>query len=527
MKKVSKVFFALLLLALFFSLPGLWAGGKQEEAVSPEAAAPEAAVTKYGGVLKLGTQPVNNLDPHFATSIADILLLEQLYHHLVFIDASNRPVPDLALNWDSPDGKVWNFEIQSGVKFSNGKNLTADDVIFSFNRLHDPEVGTPVVNLYKNIEKIEAVDASHVRFTLKDANPEFSSDVGDYHACIIPKDSKDPAKERIGSGPFVIASYYPEDRAILKKNPHFSAKDKDGQPLPYLDEVQLIFSPDLGGQVEALRGGELNFVGGLSTQFVEALRGDTGVKILTNDSNMHWVIHMRSDDGHVASDNRVRQAFKLATDQKAMIDAVRPGLAAVGNGFTPVGPAYGDYYLNKPPVRDLEKAKKLLAEAGYPDGLKITLHAQNQLDVVPIATVWKEQLARIGVDVDIQIIPSDIYWGDSDQSWLKCDFGITDWGARATPVTYFKLAYMSDGPWNESHWSDPEFDRIAKQVDSEMDRSRRIELYKKAQEIMIDRGPVVVAYFEKAVAGLSADIEGVALAADWARTRFWNAYYRK
>ncbi len=512
-------------LAALLAAAGLaaWAGGKTEE---PTAPAEPAAQSMYGGVLRVGSQPVSNLDPHFATSIADILLLEQVYEHLTYIDADNRAVPDLATEWSSPDGKVWTFTLRSGVKFNDGRDLTAADVVFTFDRLRDPDVGSPVVNLYKNIESVEAVDSTHVRFTLKDTNPEFAADVGDYHASIIPAGSKDPATQRVGSGPFRIDAYYPEDRIILKKNSYFDLKDASGNALPYLDEIQLIFSPDLGGQVEALRGGQLNFVGGLTTEFADTLEADPGTRVITNDSNMHWALHMRSDAGHLASDNRIRQALKKGTDQQAIINAVRPGLAAPGNGFTPVGPAYADYYLDRPPVRDVAGAKNLLAEAGYPDGLTLTLVAQNQLDVVPIATVWKEQMAQIGVTVDIQVVPSDVYYGDGPQSWLVCDFGITDWGARATPVTYFKLAYETDSPWNESHWSDAEFDQVAGQIDREMDKARRVELYKKAQEIMIERGPIIVAYFEKAVAGISANLEGVALSADWARTRFWNARFK-
>ncbi len=480
-----------------------------------------------GGVLKIGSQPVSNLDPHFATSIADITLLEQVYQHLTFIDPENRPVPDLASKWQSADGKVWVFTLRGDAKFSSGAPVTADDVIASFNRLRDPKVGSPAANLFKGIQDIKALDASRVQFTLADTNPEFASDVGDYHACIIPASSKDPAKDRIGSGPFMIASYSPEDRIVLKKNPYFSQKDANGTPLPYLDEIDMIFSPDQGGQVEALRGGQLNYVGGLSAQLADAVKADPQTKLITNTSNMHWVIHMRADKGHVAADNRVRQALKLATDHAAIVAAVRPGLASIGNGFSPVGPAFTDYYLAKPPKPDLAKAKKLLADAGYPNGLKITLVAQNQLDVIPIATVWKDQMAKIGVTVDIQIVPSDVYYGEGDQSWLVADFGITDWGSRATPVTYFKLAYTSDAQWNESHWSDAQFDEITKKVDKEMDRSKRAALYKQAEQILVDRGAVIIPYFEKAVSGLSASLQGVVLPSDWARTRFTFAYFSK
>jgi len=480
-----------------------------------------------GATLKVGAQPSSNLDPHFAASITDIMINEQIYHHLTFISPDNIAVPDLATSWESPEGKVWTFHLKAGVKFSNGQPVSAKDVVFSYDRLRDPKVGAPTVKLYDNVEKIEAVDDLTVKFTLKNSNPEFPADAGDYHACVIPAGTAEPGKTRIGSGAFVMKSYFPEDRVVLTRNENFAEKDAAGKALPRLDEVQFIFSPDMGGQVEALRGGELNFLGGLTTEFAETIGKDANTKLLTNDSNMHWAIHMRSDEGHVAADPRVREALKLATDHQALINAVRPGLASVGSGFTPVGPAYKEYFINVPPKMDLEKAKKLLAEAGHGNGLKITLVAQNQLDVIPIATVWKEQMAKIGVEVEIKVIPSDVYYGEGEDSWLKCDFGITDWGSRATPVTYFNLAYTSDGPWNGSHWKDAEFDKLTHAVDQEMDAAKRIELYHQLQNILIERGPVIVPYFEKAVVGVSANLEGVEIPSDWARARFWSASFSK
>ena len=186
-----KVFPGLLIAVLLFSVTALW------------------AAPVPGGVLKVGSQAIGNLDPYFAASIADITLLEQVYQHLTFIDPSNRPVPDLATKWQSADGKVWVFTLRGGARFSNGKPVTVDDVIFSFNRLRDPKVGSPAAGLFKGIQDIKGLDSSRVQFTLADTNPEFASDVGDYHACIIPSGTTDPGKERVGSGPFVIASYSP------------------------------------------------------------------------------------------------------------------------------------------------------------------------------------------------------------------------------------------------------------------------------------------------------------------------------
>jgi len=487
-------------------------GSGEDEAVTSTTAGEAGPQT--GGVLQVATEPATNRDPAFASARSDILINEQVYDWLVEITRDNGLVPALATEWQSSDGKVWTFTLRSDVQFSNGEPFTADDVVYTFDRLRDPEVGSPGVGLYENVASITAVDATHVEFTLTEANPEFPSDVADYHAAILSKSVTDPAAEWIGTGPFTIGSYSAEDRAILNKNPHYWMKDDRGVQLPYLDEIQFIFSPDVAGQIEALRGGQVGFVAGLTSELVDSISGDSNLKVITGPASaFHYVIHMRSDEGRPSADVRVRKALQLGTDHQGLIDQVRPGLAVVGNG-TPVGPAYGDYYLDQPPVYDPEQAKTLLAEAGYADGLTITLYAQQALEVPAIATVWKEQMKAIGVTVDIQTIPPDVYYSEGDNSWLVVDFGITEWGARATPNAYFNAAYVTDAPWNESHWSDPEFDAIVAQINSEMDRAKRIDLYKQAQEIMIERGPVIVPFFSTAAAGLSATVDGIQLAPD-------------
>jgi peptide/nickel transport system substrate-binding protein len=479
-----------------------------------------------GGVARIGSHAATNLDPHFSTSIADIMLNHQIYDWLVEIDENNQPSPGIATSWDSPDGQTWTFDIREGVTFHNGDELTAEDVVYTFDRLRDESIGSPLVGLYSGITEIEATSPTQVVFSLSAPNPEFPSDLGDYHAAILSRNVSDPKSEQVGTGPFLLDDYSAEDRAVLVKNDNYWKEGDDGQPLPYLDGVEFIFSPDLSGQVEALRGGELDFVGGLTSPLADTVKSDTNLQLLTVSSNMHYVIHMRSDEGP-AADNRVRQALKLGTDHQALIDAVRPGLADVGNGFTPVGPSYGDYYLDEAPQPDVERARQLLEEAGFGDGLDITLTAQQALDIPDIATVWREQMAEIGVNVQIETVPPDVYYGEGSQSWLEVPFGITEWGTRATPVTYFKLAYITGGDYNESHWSDPEMDELTTQIDSELDREARTELYHQAQQIMIERGPVIVPYFESGVAGATASLQGVQLATDWARTLFTSAYMQQ
>ncbi|OFV84108.1 MAG: hypothetical protein A2W26_09505, partial [Acidobacteria bacterium RBG_16_64_8] len=467
-----------------------------------------------GGILRVAAEPATNRDPAFASARSDILINQQVYDWLVEVGENNQLLPGLASTWQSADGKEWVFTLRSDVTFSNQTALTADDVVYTFDRLRDPQVGSPLVTLYTNIADISAVDPTHVKFTLKEPNPEFPSDVADYHAAVLSRSVADPATEWVGTGPFTIDSYSAEDRAVLKRNPSYWKTDDRGLQLPYLGEIQFIFSPDLAGQVEALRGNQVQFLAGLTSELVDSLAGAAGVKVITGPASaFHYVIHMRSDEGRPAADARVRRALQLGTDHRGLIDQVRPGLAVVGNG-TPVGPTYGDYYLDQAPVYDPEQAKTMLADAGYAAGLSITLYAQQALEVPAIATVWKEQMKAIGVTVDIQTLPPDVYYGDGDTSWLAVDFGITEWGARATPNIYFNSAYVTAAPYNESHWSDSEFDALVGRINTELNRTVRAQFYKEAQAIMIERGPVIVPFFSTAAAGISAAVEGVKLAPD-------------
>ena len=486
-------------------------------------AGPLWAAGKPGGTLRIGQGILSNLDPHFATATSDLMVASQLFQRLVDVTPDHEAVPDLAESWSSADGLTWTFKLRPDQKFSDQRPITAKDVVFSFNRMRDPQVGTPVASLYATIKDVKAADDLTVVFTLSEPNPEFPVDTGEYHAAIIPDGSKDPGKEQVASGAYMIKEFYPEDRVILVKNPYFNRLDQDGQKLPYLDELHFIFSADMVGQTESLKGRELDFVGGLAQELLAGLAEHSNTKIITLAENFHWVIHMRSDGDRPAANPKVRQALKLGTDHEELIKAVRPGLAVPGNG-TPIGPSYGDYYLDRPPVFDQAKAKALLAEAGYPNGLEFNLVAMSLDDVTKVATVWAQQMARIGVKVNIRQLPPDVYYADGDESWLVCDFGITDWGTRGTPVVYFKMAYTSDAGWNSSHWKDPELDTLVRQVDTEMDRAKRVELYHEIQKIFIDRGPAVITYMQAAGAGLNKRLHGVELAYNWAVTRFWNAW---
>ena len=486
-------------------------------AVTPAATATQAAAAtgpKKGGTLRRGWQPPTQLDPALQSSTSEIAACSQMYDWFVWIDEKNQPAKALATDWESnKEGTVWTFTMLKGVTFHNGKTLTVDDVVFTFNRLRDKSTGAATASLYTNISDVKALDPTHVQFTLAKPNPELPADLGDYHAGIVASDTKDFKKTFNGTGPFILDKFSPEDRATFKRNPNYWMTG-----LPYLDGVQDIYSPQQSAQVEALRGGQLDVVMGLGAELAETLKKEGKTSLHVSEPNLQFVIHIRSDRPP-GQDNRVRQALKLATDRSAILQAARLGYGVVGHD-TPIGPLYGDYYLDVPELkRDVAKAKALLKEAGY-ENLKITLMAQTAFDIPKIAVVWKEQLAEAGVTVDINQVPPEVYYND----WLEVDFGITEWALRATPQPYLQLAYMTGAKWNETHWSDKELDELTMQAASELDRAKRADLYKRIQQIFIDRGPIIMPYFERTVVATSPKVKGVVVHPDFPRSTMRAVY---
>ena len=192
-----------------------------------------------------------------------------------------------------------------------------------------------------------------------------------------------------------------------------------------------------------------------------------------------------------AKDPNVRLALRLGTDTQKIAETVSPNFKITSNG-TVVGPSFTAYFVDEKPPYDPAKAKELLAQAGYADGLDITLQCQNAWSIPQMGTVWKEQMAQIGVNVDLQTVPPENYYGTGKDNWLDCEFGITDWGSRPSARMYFQLSYVTDAPWSSSHWSDPEFDEVVSQIQTETDEAKRNELYQQAQQILFDRQPVVM-----------------------------------
>jgi peptide/nickel transport system substrate-binding protein len=188
---------------------------------------------------------------------------------------------------------------------------------------------------------------------------------------------------------------------------------------------------------------------------------------------------------------------------------------------TPIGPLYEAYYNPSPlPPRDPVAAKALLAEAGYPDGIDLVLHTPDTGGRPDLAAVLQSQWAEAGFNVDLSVEPESVYYGDD--GWLEVDLGITGWGSRPYPQFYLDVMLASGAKWNESHFSDPEFDELVGIAGTTLDEAERIQAYADIQRILAERGPVIIPYFFAQFAAFDSNVQDFELKAFPGRTDFRN-----
>jgi peptide/nickel transport system substrate-binding protein len=463
------------------------------------------------GQLRVAMQPMVQTDPAQISSDTEVLVASHVYDYLIDVDPASNIIPRLAKDWSiSDDGLTYTFNLQSGVTFHDGSKFSSSDVLWSFERLRNPESGFPTVDLYANIDSITAPSDTQVIFKLKKPNPFFLFDLSDNHALILKKDTSDPSKFN-GTGPFRVISYSPEDRISLQANEKYWVK---GQPK--LSGIDVIFFNDDTAMVDALRGGQVDLVMRLPTPLFESLREQSGISTISIPSNKFDAVRLRSDR-KPGNDPRVIQAFKLATDRQALFDLVQQGYGAVGRD-SPIGPLYASYYSEQTqvPARDVAAARQLLADAGYPDGLTLELHTPDTENRPDLAAALKNQWAEAGINVDIKVEPESVYYGDN--GWLEVDLGITGWGSRPYPQFYLDVMLVCGAKWNESHYCDAEFDKLAATAGTTSDEAQRVEAYHEIQRILIERGPIIIPYFSATTAAINQQFVGFQLKAFPGRT---------
>jgi peptide/nickel transport system substrate-binding protein len=415
-------------------------------------------------------------DPAIINSYYVSNTLRQVCDFLVRVTPELAVVPALATAWTpSADGKTWTIKLRQGVKFNHGKVFNADDVLFTFNRLLDPKTASGFAGVanYLKPGSIEKVDDYTVNFHADRVVGDFPYHLFDYHAAVLPADwGGDFFKQPYGTGPFTIKDYRPDELITFQARTDYWEKDANGGSLPYLDQLEIRTYPDPASSLDALGKGDIH-LNGIDAATLAKVLELPGVQPLTFQSNGFYngVLHVNEKP---FDDVRVRQALKLAVDRQKWVDSVELGYGIPGSD-QPIGPVYVDAPAIPATKQDIAMAQSLLKQAGFPNGIDLTVSFDAGDAVSPNTAAWlAASAAKAGFR--IKLAPNPAYFDTWLKDWGPNKFGIDNWGMRSTPSEYLNIGYSSKAVWNETHWSNPTFDTNLAAYDAELDPAKRKSL---------------------------------------------------
>ncbi|HWK47644.1 MAG TPA: ABC transporter substrate-binding protein [Stellaceae bacterium] len=414
---------------------------------------PARAATSSVLRIGIGTS-LNSLDP-MLTTIGD----EYIYDNIVFNGLTRMREdltvePDLAESWSYTDDlKRWTFRLRPGVKFHNGREMVAEDVVAFFRRLLDPANSAPSRSQYDMVSAVSAPDPTTVVFELNAPYGGFADILSDRQVKITPRDAVGQLTTHpIGTGPFKFVSYTPGDRLVLTRHTEYFEPG-----LPKLDGVELRIIPEMSVKIAALQAGDIDVVWDLPLEQVQPLSAQGSLRI-DSVPTASWDAAIMNNQIPPFNNPKVRQAFHLAVDKKDVVE-----LTLFGQGVETIGPIAPThpYYAADVviPKTDPAASRRLLAEAGYPDGIKIPI-------IVPVGRAVRErlgvtlqQLAKPGgFDLQVQRVPYSSYTAEVSG---KAPLSVDGFFARPTIDTSTYPFLRTGASWNERlwHYSNPAVDK--------------------------------------------------------------------
>lgn len=455
-----------------------------------------AAVPKRGGHLKFASSLgsiSDSLDPATYASEFMVTVDYMQNNHVAEIDDTGKLVPELVQGWEAtPDAATWVFKIRKGVEFHNGKTIDSNDFVASINYHRHKDSKSAARSILKPVVDVKADGKDTFVVKLESGNADFPYLVSDYHIAILPaKDDSIDWQSGIGAGPFIFQSFEPGVRAVYKRNPNYW---KTGRP--YFDSVEVLNIPDTNARTNALRTGEIHVMDRCDLKTLHLLEKTSGISIKEVTGNAHYTIPMQTNIAPY-DNNDIRLALKFALDREALLKTVLRGHGMVGNDH-PIGPAC-QYYAADLPQReyDPDKARFHLKKAGFSKiKAKISVADAVFAGAVDAAILYKEHAAKAGIDIEIERVPNDGYW---KSIWRKKPWCFCYWSGRPTEDWMFSTAYSEDAAWNDTSWKHERFNKLLIEARSELDQSKRREIYSEMQRIVRDEGGTVVPLFNNFV----------------------------
>tara|TARA_B100000780_G_scaffold77229_1_gene52166 strand:- start:276 stop:1886 length:1611 start_codon:yes stop_codon:yes gene_type:complete len=477
-----------------------------------------AATPKRGGKLRHGTGyggTTDTVDPTISSNGFSQNILYTRGNHLTEVGNDGKLRPELAESYESSNGATkWVFNLRKGVTFHNGKSLTADDVIATFNYSRGEDTKSAAKGLVTQVKDITKDGDHRVIFELNGGNADFPYIVSDYHFMIMASDGNgniDATQTDNGTGAYAVQNYDAGVRAVFKRNPDYW---KEGNA--HFDEVEIVTILDGTARQSAMINGDVDIIDNVSPTTVDLLARVPTLEILETTGTQHYTFPMRLDVPPFGNAD-LRMALKYAIDRDELVDKILLGHGVAGNDI-PVSASMP--FLNTDIAQrsfDPEKAAEHYKKSGHSGPIQLSVADAAFSGAVDAGQLIAASAKKAGIDIELVREPNDGYWSNvwNKKGWCACY-----WGGRPTQDWMYSSAYTADNNWNDTAWRDTpsatRFNEVITDARSETDNVKRQVQYNEAQQLLHDDGGAIVAMWANYIHAHSKKLaHGPDVAANW------------
>lgn len=476
----------------------------------------EAARRTQTLLLGNGVEP-RDLDPHIITAFTDYNIVVALFEGLTVLDpATSQPAPGAAERWDiSDDGLVYTFHLRPGAVWSNGDPVTAHDFVFSIDRVRSPKLAAEYAYMLDCLREAKALDALTLQLTLHQPTPYLLSLVAAPSWCPVHEASLrkqgDPyargsrwtrPENLVSNGPFTLEEWTPDQRIVVKKNPRYH-----GAANNHLERVIFFPVADIGSDERAFRAGQVHITYDVLPDRLDVWRRDAPEQLRVDPFLETFFLRFNTTRAPF-TDKRIRQALARAIDRDAITRIVLRGSRVPAHSLVP--PNTAGYTSSASIPTDFEAARRLLAEAGFPEGKGLP-KIEIQMNADPINTSVFEALQQmwhreLGIEVSLSQLEHRVQL--DNQNTLSYDVSRSRWiGDYNDPSTFTDL-FISNGGNNDTGWANPDYDALVARAASEQNTARRFELLQQAEALLLEDAVIAPIFFGTRTYLIHPDVKG-------------------